>query len=81
MFKIFIHFLENLIVIKFDRRNVVVVEKCSYRKICFGKFGVGKSVTENSVFENLLSEKSPRPEAHASLYKEKPHFTQYCCDV
>ena len=27
---------------------------------CFGKFGVGKSVSENSVSENLLSEKPPR---------------------
>ena len=38
-------------------------------KICFGKFGVGKSVSENSVSEYLLAAKSP--ENLITLYNKK----------
>ena len=41
----------------------LTVEKCSRKiwrhEICFGKFGVGKFVQENSVSKNLSSDKSP----------------------
>ena len=33
------------------------------------KFGLGKSVSEKPVSENLLSEKSPRPGFHIALKK------------
>ena len=49
--------------------KLVVVGKFGVEKICFrkfvvekknfGKFGAGKSVSENSVWENLFSENSP----------------------
>ena len=44
-------------------------ENAVSENVFIGKFGVGKSVSENLVSKNLLSEKSPRPILQGSIYR------------